>query len=104
MSSMGEGEVGRDIELLRLSIGMREPIERDGERFVLVRPEEWQRLNYMRSDRDAIIEEHCLKIQMAVSDYTRRTPPHLRDCDVLTGHIVRALRNKTPKEPTDDTP
>ena len=37
------------------------------------------------------LEATCLTIQMAVSDYMRRTPPHLRDCDVLTGHIVRAL-------------
>jgi hypothetical protein len=39
------------------------------------------------------LDEVCLIIQKTVADYTRRTPPHLKDCDVLTGHIIRALKN-----------
>ena len=44
------------------------------------------------------IDETCMTIQRAVADYTRRTPAHLRDCDVMTGHIVRYLRNAAPQE------
>lgn len=43
------------------------------------------------------VDEICLMIQNAVSDYTRRTPGHLRDCDMLTGHIVHAFRNAAPQ-------
>lgn len=43
-------------------------------------------------------DETCMAIQRAVAEYTRRTPPHLRDCDVLTGHIVRAIRDAAPQD------
>lgn len=50
------------------------------------------------------VDAACLEIQRAVSDYMRRTPSHLRDCDVLTGHIVRALRNAAPQPSTATVP
>src|SRR5258708_12259171 len=45
----------------------------------------------LESVREEALEDICLTIQKVVSDYTRRTPAHLRDSDVLTGHIVPAL-------------
>lgn len=49
-------------------------------------------------------EEICATIQRAVSDYMRRTPAHLRDCDAMTGRIVAYLRAVIPASSTVELP